>query len=719
MEKDSGVAVAIVRGVRYTPGAAARPRRALRPQARSSTSSADGPALASGRRRAFAAIRASRRVYRCRMYEAFYGFREQPFRVTPDPRFLYRNAGHRGGGRGAHLRHRAAQGLPVPGRRGRAPGKTTLLRHLLDSRRARPRRRSSSSTRRCSSRRCSSTSCTSSASRPTARGKLVQLQRLNEFLLEHTRAGGNVALLIDEAQDLDARVLEELRLLSNLETGTEKILQILLAGQPELERKLAQPELRQLRQRITLHVRLRPLTPAEVAAYVRTRLERAGGGSGRVFAPDALSRIAEVTAGIPRLVNVLCDACLVTGFATERRLITPAIVDEAWSDYARLVPEGETAEPSAPGAPPPAGVPAVAPLAGATPPTPSADAPAAAPVSADVPPPAATEPASGPAAGASEASAPAAPKADAPDAETPTDAPVAEAAHDDATAHDEPTSPADAGRESPFSAAGTAKNAQPWELAARRLSEGAPRRPARAPRRRRLSLLVAGVLVAIGVGFYAAAPQLADLLLEHSNGDLPFLGAASPPRPSGADAAPTARHDEPAEAEVAEARPATPEPGNEPTAPTAGPAAGRAAAEAASPTPDATAADAVPAAAAAEPAPSGPPTAAEANALVREFRLAYEDRDVDRLVALFATDATENGAGNLDGIADAYRAAFAQIEEVSYELPQVDVRMQADRTFVRGPFVITYSQVAGGRGEMRGTAAWEIARRDGRRASCR
>jgi general secretion pathway protein A len=270
------------------------------------------------------------------MYEAFYRLREQPFRVTPDPRFLYRNPAIDEAVAALNYGIEQRKGfLSLVGEVG--TGKTTLLRHLLDS--------------------VSPTTQTVFILYPTVQfeemlehilhelgiptdgaGKFVKLQRLHEYLLEHTRAGGNAAILIDEAQDLDARVLEELRLLSNLETGTEKILQILLVGQPELERKLAQPDLRQLRQRIALHVRLRAFTPAEVEAYVRARLQRAGAQDGDVFAPDALARIAEVTAGIPRVVNVLCDASLVTGFAEGVRQVSRAIVDAAWADYAHLAP---------------------------------------------------------------------------------------------------------------------------------------------------------------------------------------------------------------------------------------------------------------------------------------------------------------------------------------------------------------------------------------------
>ena len=179
------------------------------------------------------------------MYEEHFGFREPPFRITPDPRFLYRNpCVEEAAAALAYGIERRKGFLSLVGEAG--TGKTTLLRHLLNQ--------------------VSGNVRTVLVLHPTVEfdeileyimselgvptdgaRKLVLLQRLHEFLVEHTRAGGNVALLIDEAQDLETRVLEELRLLSNLETGTEKILQIVLAGQPELETKLADQSLRQLR----------------------------------------------------------------------------------------------------------------------------------------------------------------------------------------------------------------------------------------------------------------------------------------------------------------------------------------------------------------------------------------------------------------------------------------------------------------------------------------
>src|SRR5215470_10182980 len=265
------------------------------------------------------------------MYEQHFGFREPPFRITPDPRFLYRNP--------SVEEAAAALAYGIERRKGfcslvgeAGTGKTTIMRHVLDT--------------------LSGNVRTVVLLHPTVEfdeileyiltelgvpveggRKLVLLQRLHEFLVEHTRAGGNVALLIDEAQDLEPRVLEELRLLSNLETGTEKILQIVLAGQPELETKLADTSLRQLRQRIALHIRLRPLSADEVTAYIHKRLEFAGATDTGIFTPAATARVAAVSLGIPRVVNVLCDACLVTAYAMNARQITPEIVDEAWIDY--------------------------------------------------------------------------------------------------------------------------------------------------------------------------------------------------------------------------------------------------------------------------------------------------------------------------------------------------------------------------------------------------
>jgi general secretion pathway protein A len=170
---------------------------------------------------------------------------------------------------------------------------------------------------------------------PPGTPKLQLLQALNGELLDTLARGGNVVVLIDEAQDLSIPVLEELRLLSNLETAKEKILQFVLAGQPELDGMLARPELRQLRQRIAVPARLRTLGKGEVAAYVAARISAAGGDARGIFAPSALRQLYQFSRGVPRLVNVACDSALVTAYAAGTRLVDGKIMREAIRDLRR------------------------------------------------------------------------------------------------------------------------------------------------------------------------------------------------------------------------------------------------------------------------------------------------------------------------------------------------------------------------------------------------
>jgi len=287
------------------------------------------------------------------MYAEYFGLREPPFNITPDPRFLYLND--------CYQEALAALGYGIEARKGfisligdAGTGKTTLLRRLLDT--VGPATKTVLLLNpTVSFDEILEHTLLELGVPPEGGRKLVLLQRLNEFLLEHTQAGGNVALLIDEAQDLRPDVLEELRLLSNLETAREKILQIVLAGQPELDAILADPSLRQLRQRVALRIRLRPLSPPEVAAYVRARVERVGGTAAELFPPDALARLAMLSHGIPRLVNVLCDAALLGTFAAGKRAVTPAIVEDAWRDHdtggpAPVMPYRPATPPPAPAA---------------------------------------------------------------------------------------------------------------------------------------------------------------------------------------------------------------------------------------------------------------------------------------------------------------------------------------------------------------------------------
>lgn len=268
------------------------------------------------------------------MYLTFFGFREKPFNLTPDPKFLYLNASYREAL--AALRYGINERKGFVSLIGEAgTGKTTLLRRLLAELGADVR----------------SVLILNPAvdfdellvfiltdlGHAPAPGtpKLQLLQALNAELLDTLARGGNVVVLIDEAQDLSIPVLEELRLLSNLETAKEKILQFVLAGQPELDDMLARPELRQLRQRIAVPARLRPLGKGEVAAYVAARISAAGGDARGIFAPSALRQLYQFSRGVPRLVNVACDSALVTAYAAGTRLVDGKLMREAIRDLRR------------------------------------------------------------------------------------------------------------------------------------------------------------------------------------------------------------------------------------------------------------------------------------------------------------------------------------------------------------------------------------------------
>jgi general secretion pathway protein A len=158
------------------------------------------------------------------------------------------------------------------------------------------------------------------------------LLRLNRWLLERYRAGEAVVLIVDEAQNLSLQVLEEIRLLTNLETSTAKLLQIVLSGQPELDEKLKLPQLRQLRQRINLRARLHPLSIEEARGYVAERLRIAGADGREIFTPEAIGRVHECTGGIPRLINLLCENALIGAFADQESIVTGARIEQTACD---------------------------------------------------------------------------------------------------------------------------------------------------------------------------------------------------------------------------------------------------------------------------------------------------------------------------------------------------------------------------------------------------
>jgi type II secretory pathway predicted ATPase ExeA len=165
------------------------------------------------------------------------------------------------------------------------------------------------------------------------RSQSMRQIRLNEWLLERYREGQSAVLIVDEAQHLSFEVLEEIRMLTNLETATEKLLQIVLSGQPELEEKLKLPQLRQLRQRITIRTKTRPLTLDETRGYITERLRIAGGDSREIFSGDAIRAIHKYAKGIPRVTNLLCEHTLINAYVDQQAEVQPSLVEEVAREF--------------------------------------------------------------------------------------------------------------------------------------------------------------------------------------------------------------------------------------------------------------------------------------------------------------------------------------------------------------------------------------------------
>ena len=180
-----------------------------------------------------------------------------------------------------------------------------------------------------------------------SRQKGQMLLKLNQWLLERYQAGERAVLIVDEAQNLSPQMLEEIRLLTNLETSTEKLLQIVLSGQPELEQKLNQPQLRQLRQRITLRAKTRQLTVEETRGYIQERLRIAGAENSNIFSQESIETIHRYARGIPRVTNLLCEHSLVSAFVDQKNPVPPEIVEEVARDF-ELDTVDPTAQASAP-----------------------------------------------------------------------------------------------------------------------------------------------------------------------------------------------------------------------------------------------------------------------------------------------------------------------------------------------------------------------------------
>ncbi len=250
------------------------------------------------------------------MYQSFYGFREMPFNITPDPRFLFLSHTHQEALQ--HLKYgvREKKGFIVlVGEVG--CGKTTLCRRFLDDLDPAHFDTALILNPRITETQMLKAILTELGETKLSRSQNDLVAQVSRVLLERIEKGRDIVLIIDEAQNLKFEVLEQIRLLSNLETDRQKLLQIVLLGQPELKEVLARDELRQLRQRILVHYELHPLSSADVSQYIQHRLSLAGGNGRPSFTRWALRAIHRGSGGIPRVVNNLCDKSLLSAFIRE------------------------------------------------------------------------------------------------------------------------------------------------------------------------------------------------------------------------------------------------------------------------------------------------------------------------------------------------------------------------------------------------------------------
>jgi general secretion pathway protein A len=266
------------------------------------------------------------------MYKEFFGLRANPFNVNPDPRYLF-------------LTRHTEEALAcltygIQSRKGFVlltgevgTGKTTLINKLMEWLRLQQVATAFIFNSRMDVPQLLDYMMADFGIPCDSTSKSQVLQRLYNWLLDRYRAGETAVLVIDEAQNLSDEVLEEIRMLTNLETFTEKLLQIVLVGQPELEQRLKQPQLRQLRQRLTLRAKTHAFNLEETKAYVQQRLRIAGCNGEPIFEPEAVMALYRYSIGIPRVINLLCEHCLVSGFVDQKKTVAAEIVDSVARDF--------------------------------------------------------------------------------------------------------------------------------------------------------------------------------------------------------------------------------------------------------------------------------------------------------------------------------------------------------------------------------------------------
>ena len=270
------------------------------------------------------------------MYEEFFGFSQRPFNVTPDPTFLFMTDSHQEALASLLYGIQERRGfISVSGEVG--TGKTTLLNYLITILDKKVKTIFIFNTL-IPFEDLLKEILRNLALRAVDGTKISMIRKLNLYLLKTLERDENVAILIDEAQNLSNEVMEELRMLSNMETGEAKLLQIVLVGQPELERKLNSQELRQLKQRIGIRRQIRPLTGEESRQYIDDRLQKMGAKREDIFTPEALDLICRYSAGIFRSINIICDNAFLIGYALKKKPIDAGIIREVLGDMGIEIP---------------------------------------------------------------------------------------------------------------------------------------------------------------------------------------------------------------------------------------------------------------------------------------------------------------------------------------------------------------------------------------------